>query len=201
MSERAPEADPGHAEMAREARRARRAQERAGEEPRRPEEPRPSASRGITIAHLLALACLGSAIVLGASEFGITFELVGAGGEPLRELTAADRHRYAMLVLAGFAVGALMVAVGSGSKAAAVAVAAAGVAALLLFLTIDLPKSNQVGDLTEAGEFVVAKAEPRGAFWLSLLGALGLATAGAALATLRPDQIALFGRSEQNHQR
>lgn len=156
-------------------------------------EARPAPRRGVSVAHLLALACLGSAIVLGASEFGTTFELT-QGGEPLRELAAADRHRYAMLVLAVFAVGALLVALGSGSKAAAGAVAITGAVALLLFLTIDLPKANQVGDLNESGQFLAqAEAEPKEAFWLSLLGALGLAAAGAALATLRPDQIAVFG--------
>ncbi len=39
------------------------------------------------------------------------------------------RHNYAMLVLAMFAIGALLVAVGAGSKPAAVAVAVAGVVA------------------------------------------------------------------------
>lgn len=148
------------------------------------------------LGHWLALGCLLSAAVLGASELGTTFELT-QGGEPIRQLAAGDRHYYAMLVLAIFAAGALLVAVGSGSKPAATAVAVAGAVALLIFLSVDLPKANQVGDLNEAGQFLAqAKAEPRAAFWLSVLGALGLATAGAALATLRPEQIALFSKRE-----
>ena len=113
-------------------------------------------------------------------------------------LAAGDRHSYAMLVLAIFAIGALLVAVGAGSKPAATAVALAGATALVLFLAIDLPKVNQIGDLNDAGQFLAqAKAEPADGFWLSLLGALGLALSGAALATLSPEQLMLFGRGSR----
>jgi hypothetical protein len=150
--------------------------------------------RGIPIEYLLAVACLVSACVLGYSDFGTSFELT-QGGEPIQELAAGDRHSYAMLVLAIFAIGALFVAVGAGSKPAATAVALAGATALILFLAIDLPKANQIGDLNEAGQFLAqAKAEPAAGFWLSLLGALGLAISGGALATLPPEQLLMFGR-------
>ncbi len=156
-----------------------------------------SRNRAFPVEYLLAAACLISAIVLGYSEFQDSFELT-QGGEPIQLLAAGDRHSYAMLVLAIFAVGALLVAVGAGSKPAATAVALAGATALVLFLAIDLPKVNQIGDLNEAGQFLAqAKAEPADGFWLSLLGALGLALSGAALATLSAAQLMLIGRGNR----
>jgi hypothetical protein len=147
----------------------------------------------IPVEYLLVLGCLVSAIVLALSDLGTTFELTQAG-ELKDTLDAGDRHNYAMLVLGLFAIGALLVAVGAGSKPAAVAVAVAGVAALLIFLIVDLPKANNVGAITEPIFFAEAKAEPAAGFWLSLLGALGLAVSGAALATLEPSQLMLVGR-------
>jgi hypothetical protein len=147
------------------------------------------------IEFLLPLACLGAAVVLGLSELLDTFVLTDAGDEPVREVSALDRHGGAMLMLAVFAIVALGLAAFSGSKAAAFAVAAAGTVALLIFLTTDLPDANQVGALSEPGEFLAnAEAEPAAGFWLQLLGSLALAVSGAALATLTPEQLALRDR-------
>ncbi len=83
----------------------------------------------------------------------------------------------------------------SGSKAAAFAVAAAGAVALLIFLLGDLPRAGQIGTLDDPRQsFIDAEAVPQAGFWLELLGALGLAVSGAALATLTPEQLSLGER-------
>ena len=144
---------------------------------------------------LLPVACLASALVLGFSELLTTFELTPPGGEPLEVIDAADRHSYALLILALFAIFALAVTVMSGSKPAAFAVAAAGGVALLIFLLGDLPRAGQIGTLDDPRQsFIDAEAVPQAGFWLELIGALGLAVAGAALATLTPEQLALGDR-------
>ena len=144
---------------------------------------------------LLPLACFLSAMVLGFSEFLTTFEFTPPGAEPLQVQEAADRHSYALLVLALFAIFALAVTVMSGSKPAAFAVAASGVIALLIFLLNDLPDAGQIGTLDDPRQsFFTTEAVPQAGFWLELVGALGLAVAGAALATLTPEQLAVGER-------
>lgn len=144
---------------------------------------------------LLPLACFLSAMVLGFSEFLTTFEFTPPGAEPLQVQEAADRHSYALLVLALFAIFALAVTVMSGSKPAAFAVAASGVIALLIFLLNDLPDAGQIGTLDDPRQsFFTTEAVPQSGFWLELVGALGLAVAGAALATLTPEQLAVGER-------
>lgn len=142
--------------------------------------------------HLLPLACAGACAVLAASEFMNVFKLNGPGPAPQAVQTAAHRHHYALLVLAGFALIALVIAVIAGSKPAAIAVAICGVGALLIFLLRDLPDAGKVGTISD---FTQAKAVPQPGFWLELTGALVLAICGAALATLSPDQLRAFARS------
>jgi hypothetical protein len=151
---------------------------------------------------LLPVACLASALVLGFSELLTTFELTPPGGEPLQVIEASDRHSYALLVLALFAIFALAVTVMSGSKAAAFAVAAAGAVALLIFLLGDLPRAGQIGTLDDPRQsFIDAEAVPQAGFWLELLGSLGLAVSGAALATLTPEQLSLGERWAERRRR
>jgi hypothetical protein len=143
---------------------------------------------------LLPLACVASAVCLFASEFMTTFQFTPPGAEPLCAQDAVSRHHYALAVLAVFAVGALLAALIWGSKPAAIAVAVAGLIALLIFLIRDLPDANNLGTLgscspSTAENFLTAKAIPKGGFWLEMIGALGLALSGAALATLTSDQI------------
>jgi hypothetical protein len=143
---------------------------------------------------LLPLACAGACAMLAASEFMDTFKLQGPG--PTLEVVqpASDQHHYALLVLAGFALVALMIAVVTGSKPAATAVAICGAGALLIFLLIDLPDAGKVGAIGNVN-LTEAKAEPATGFWLELAGALVLAICGGALATLNPDQLRAFARS------
>jgi hypothetical protein len=142
---------------------------------------------------LLPIACVAAAALLAASELMTAFNFTPPGGEALCAQQAADRHYYAPFVLAIFAMVAVVIAVATNSKPAAAAVAVAGGIALLIFLTIDLPDANNVGTLgTSCGPAVTdltAKAEPQSGFWLEMIGALGLALSGAALATLTPEQL------------
>ncbi len=153
----------------------------------------PSASR-IRMERLLPFACVAAAAVLFASELMITFEFIPPGGEALAEQSAGDRHSYAQIVLAVAAVVAMLVAIAAGSKPAAMAVAACGVIALLIFLLLDLPDANNLGTLDDPRQsFFEAEAVPQAGFWLGLLGALGLALCGSALATLTPEQLSALG--------
>jgi hypothetical protein len=147
------------------------------------------------------------ATVLIASEFMVAFEFTPPGGEALREQTNADRHSYAMALLA---IGALMamatalvlsgrdrsddmigqVGLRSGARAAAFATAGFGVVALLIFLVGDLPDAGKLGDLSDPIRgFASVKAEPQAGFWLEAIGAVTLAVGGCAFATLSPEQL------------
>jgi hypothetical protein len=155
-----------------------------------PRKPEPDETRVRGPERILPITCIAGAVVLAISEFMTTFQLVQAGGDPVANLQAYDRHHYAMLVVALFAIGATIVAVVAGSKPAAVAVAVAGGVGLLLFLLVDLPDANKVGSFTDlSGGLPNAKSEPQAGFWLELIGSLALTLAGTALATLTPAQL------------
>ena len=131
-----------------------------------------------------------AASVLIASEFMTAFEFTPPGGEALREVGNADRHDYSMLLLAAFALIAMVLAVTTGARPAAYAVAGFGGMALLLFLIGDLPDAGKLGDLDDPIRgFASARAEPQEGFWLEAIGAVILALAGGAFATLTPEQL------------
>ena len=145
---------------------------------------------------LLPLACFAGAAALFASEFMNTFQLASTStaGPEFCNVAASGRHHFALGILAIFAVIAVIIAVVAGSKPAAIGVGIAGVAALILFLTIDLPNANNTGTLgacsaTAAANFFDAKADPQAGFWLEMVGALALALSGVALATLSAEQL------------
>jgi hypothetical protein len=155
-----------------------------------------SAPRPGGFVRLLPYACIVSAVMLGVSERMTTFQLVSGAqgnGTPLCNLEAADRHHYALAVLATFAIVAVIVAVLGASRPAAVAVAIAGVLAILMFLIVDLPKANDVGSISGvcdlADQGFDAKAVPEAGFWLEMVGAIALTLSGAALAMLNTDQL------------
>ncbi|MEO8092994.1 MAG: hypothetical protein ABI726_09845 [bacterium] len=162
------------------------------------------APTGRRLERLLPIACVVAAGLLIASELMTTFEFTLPGGEVPSSQSAGDRHSYAQIVLGAFAISALIVAIVNGSKPAASAVAACGVIALLIFLLLDLPDANNVGTLDDARQsFFDAEAVPQPGFWLQLIGALGLAITGAALATLTPAQLSELrpGARERNRER
>ena len=143
---------------------------------------------------LLPLAVIAAAICLFASELMTVFDFTPPGAEPLCAQGGADRHGNALIVLAVFAVVALVIAIFAGSKPAAIAVAAAGGVALLIFLIGDLRVANAQGSLNEGcgalgDSFIDAKAVPQGGFWLEMVGSLALTVTGIALATMNPDQL------------
>jgi hypothetical protein len=146
------------------------------------------------VEYLLPFACAAAALCVGASELMTTFEFdLGTSGETQQTIDAADRHSYALLVLAIFALVALTVAVVAGSRPAAIAVAVAGGLSLLFFLVVDLPDVGQQGTVDEPSRvFFSSEAEPGDGFWLELVGSFALAVSGAALATLRPEQLKMF---------
>jgi hypothetical protein len=140
---------------------------------------------------LLPWACLAAAVLLFASQLMTLFEFTPPGGEPLDDRTVLDHHGPTLLIIAVFAVIAVVVSVWAGSKPAAIAVAAMGGLALLIFLLIDLPDAGQVGTLNDARQsFIDAEAIPQPGFWLEMVGALALAFTGAALATMSGEQLA-----------
>ena len=146
------------------------------------------------VEYLLPFACAAAALCVGASELMTTFEFdLGTSGETQQTIAAADRHSSALLVLAIFALVALAVAVVAGSRPAAIAVAVAGGLSLLFFLVVDLPDVGQQGTVDEPSRvFFSSEAEPGDGFWLELVGSVALAVSGAALATLRPEQLKMF---------
>lgn len=147
-------------------------------------------SRLLRAELILPVTIVAAAIMLGVSEFMITFEFTPPGGEPLREQLASDQHAYALLMLAAFTVLSMVVAVISGARTAAIVTAVFGVAALLLFLVIDLPDAGKMGDL-EDPTFGLAnvRTEPQTGFWLEAVGSVVLGLASVAFATLRSDQL------------
>jgi hypothetical protein len=149
---------------------------------------------GFRLERLLPIACIAAAAILFASELMTTFEFTPPGAEPLADQANADRHSYAQAVLALFAIVGVVIAVSSGSKPAATAVAVCGVLALFIFLLLDLPDANNIGTLDDPRQsFFEAEAVPQEGFWFQLLGALGLAISGIALATLTPEQLVALG--------
>lgn len=148
------------------------------------------------IERLLPLACVLSAGVLFASELSVMFEFTPPGAEPLTDQLSRDRHGNAIFVVAAFAAILTVAAVWAGSRPAALGVAVMGVIALLVFLIVDLPDAGQIGTLDDARQsFIDAEAVPQEGFWLEMLGALGLAMSGGALATMSPEQlVSLRGR-------
>lgn len=149
---------------------------------------------GLRLERLLPYAIFAAAALLFASELMTMFEFTPPGAEPLADQSAIDRHHYAQIILAIFAVISMLIAIGGGSKPWASAVAVCGIIALLIFLIGDLPDANAIGTLDDPRQNLFeAEAVPQGGFWLELVGALGLAVSGAALATLTGEQIAALG--------
>ena len=139
---------------------------------------------------VLPVTIAAAALALGISEFMTTFQFGPPGGDPLREVTAADRHGYAMLLLAAFALISMIIAVVSGLRMAAWATAGFGVAALVLFLVIDLPDVNELGDIEDPDfGLASARADPQLGFWLEAVGAVVLGLASVAFATLGSEQL------------
>lgn len=142
------------------------------------------------LERLLPWSCIAAAAVLFASEFMPLFELTPPGAEPLDEVLARDQHGNAMFVISAFAVLLTLAAMWAGSRPAALGVAVMGAMALVIFLVMDVPDAGQVGTIDDARQsFIDAEAVPQEGFWLALMGSLGLALTGGALATMSEEQL------------
>ncbi len=132
---------------------------------------------------LLPVVIVSAAAMVAISEFMTTFEFT-SGGEPQVISTAADRHSFALLILAVLTVAAMVYAIVTRLRSAAFATAILGCAALLLFVILDLPDAGKAGPLDEDQTlyFADARADPSMGFWLEAVGTviLGLATVGFA---------------------
>ena len=139
---------------------------------------------------VLPVTIIAAAIMVGASEFMTTFEF-NSGGEPQAVSLAADRHTYALLILAVFTVAGMLYAVRTGLRTAALGTAALGLASLLLFLILDLPDAGKAGPLGDDPTiyFADARADPVAGFWLEAVGTVVLGLATVAFATLNSAQL------------
>jgi len=148
--------------------------------------------RGVPRAELiLPVAIVAAATILAISEFMVTFEFTPPGGEALSQSLASDRHYYALLLLAIFAVASMLVAIATGLRSFAIGTAVLGVAALLIFLIVDLPDAGKLGTIGGDSEFTfsTARAEPQSGFIAEAFGAVVLGLATVAFATLNSSQL------------
>jgi len=97
------------------------------------------------------------------------------------ELSGWDRHSFALLLIAGFA---LVMTVGAwrGARPAMAALAVAGIAALLIALIGDLPDVHKTGVIGEL--YDNAHANPKTGYYLETLGGVLLLLAGGGLLLL-----------------
>src|SRR4029078_7843367 len=97
------------------------------------------------------------------------------------ELSGWDRHSFALLLIAGFA---LVMTVGAwrGARRRMAAVAVSGIAALLIALIGDLPDVHKTGVIGEL--YDNAHANPKTGYYLETLGGVLLLLAGGGLLLL-----------------
>ena len=114
---------------------------------------------------ILPVTIVAAATILAISEFMVTFEFIPPGGEALGQSLASDRHSYALVLLAVFAVASMLMAIATGLRAFAIGTAVLGMAALLIFLIADLPDAGKLGTIGGDSEFTFSTAEagPEGA--------------------------------------
>lgn len=139
---------------------------------------------------ILPIVVVIGAVALAAANFATIFELTPPGAEPLEELSGVDRHSYALVILAVFALAALFVAISSRSRPAAIAVAVCGGVALLLFLLRDLREAGTVGLIADPVLYrATTEADPQFGFWLEAIGSVAMALGGIGFASLfRPGE-------------
>lgn len=145
-----------------------------------------STPTGALRAAALALGIVASVLLVIAELAPVyTIEVSGLPCEPAEpelaeecEPSGADRHSYALFVLALLA---LVMALGAGlarSLPAAAALALTGLAVLAIVLIGDAPHVNETGAI--GLRFEEAAAMPGSGFWLSLAGGAAALLAGAA---------------------
>ena len=145
---------------------------------------KPSSLLSLSATALAALVLgLAGALLLVLTEVSTVLE-IRAGAVVLETQTGADRHSWALLVLAIAAVGLTVAAVLLHSRPAALALGAVGVVALLFWLVGDVPDAGDEG--AYGVRYVDAVAVSGPGLRLEVLGGVALlAAAAAALLALR----------------
>ncbi len=153
-------------------------------------------------------ALLGSLIVV-LSQFVTAYSLEDQFGIGMDNVTLLEKHGPMTLILgaiAGLAVVFLIIAAANAASdsrpvalTTGIVVVGMGLAVILVFLFVDLPDVGDTGlfDAPGKGNLDATGAAAAG-LWLELVGGLILLLSGAALATLKPDQLVTIGRNRQS---
>ncbi len=148
-------------------------------------------------------ALLGSLIVV-LSQVVTAYSLEDQFGVDMANVTLFDKHgpmTAILAVIAGLAVVFLIVAAANAASESrpvalvtGIVVGGMGLAVVLVFLFVDLPDIGDTGlyNAPGAGNLDATGTAAAG-LWLELVGGMVLLLAGAALATLKPDQLATIG--------
>jgi hypothetical protein len=145
-----------------------------------------STARAVRIA--LVVAAVAGALCLVVATFSTVIEITVGTTSKIADrdthLSGYDRHSFALLLIAAFA---LVMTVGAwrGARPAMAAVAVAGIAVLLIALIGDLPDVHKTGAIGEL--YDNARANPKTGYYLETLGgALLLLAGGGMLITTHP---------------
>jgi hypothetical protein len=135
---------------------------------------------GVLVWGLAALALAG-AILLAATEFSVVVHITVAGNVVASQ-TGADRHSYALLLLAVLALVMTYGAAANRSRPAMVALVVLGLIAVGIALIGDAPHLHDVG--VYGLRFDEAAASAQVGFYTETLGAVLLVVAGVMLLSL-----------------
>ena len=133
----------------------------------------------------LLVAALAGGVCLIIATFSTIIEITVGTTSKIAdrdtELSGWDRHSFALLLIAAFA---LVMTVGAwrGARPAMAALAVAGIAALLIALIGDLPDVHKTGVIGEL--YDNAHANPKTGYYLETLGGVLLLLAGGGLLLL-----------------
>src|SRR4051794_1502819 len=134
---------------------------------------------------MLAIAAVAGVVCLIVATFSTVIEItVGTTSQIAHRdthLSGFDRHSFALILIAVFALVMLLGAL-RGAKPAMMALAASGIAVLLIALVGDLPDVHRTGVIGEL--YDNARANPKIGYYLETLGGALLLLAGGGLLLL-----------------
>ena len=150
-----------------------------------------AADRVLTPARAVLLVAIGSAALLGWSQF-IEYRAVEIGQPGYAEVldvataprtdgrTPIDEHSFILLAAAVAALAGAFLAAGGRRPLAGLLVAAAGALAIAVGLLVDLPAGTEASEVAAA--YSGAEAVLLAGFWLELAAGVGLACCGLLIA-------------------
>lgn len=150
-----------------------------------------AADRVLTPARAVLLVAIGSAVLLGWSQF-IEYRAVEIGQPGYAEVldvataprtdgrTPIDEHSFILLAAAVAALVGAVLAAGGKRPLAGLLVAAAGALAVAVGLLVDLPAGTEASEVAAA--YSGAEAVLLAGFWLELAAGVGLACCGLLIA-------------------